>query len=141
MIEILLALVLAQNPSCKADLKGFFVWAEPGVAAVQSQSVPQNRVWLVRSAGLHTSYPFPAIWSFELAHLAENGTCCHLTALARSDWRSGTPPLALERQVILYQGEFLSSRMCCGIDNYSMGMSISYYDLPSQCLGFIKNPL
>lgn len=136
MSEFLLFLMLSMNPQCSAVQHEFFGWSDPGNGAIETSPVPSGKIWLVRAAGLHTSYPNPAIWSIELKHIvwAEGGICCHNIVLERSDWRSGTPPLSLSRPIIMYQGDSLSARMCCIEPGYQIGIDALFYEVPENCL-------
>ena len=140
MIELMLLWILAQGPQCVAEHHEFLRWGDINAGGVETDPVPPGKVWMVRAAGVMTSYPWNGVWMMELKHpvWGQGGVCCFSTVLERTDWRSGTPPVSLTRPMFLYEGDRLTGRMCCMSNNYQIGINMLYYELPQSCLPFVK---
>lgn len=138
MLEMLLMLMLQQTPSCPVENKEFLLWGAAGGNTVQTAPVPKGKVWMMREAGIASTDSTGADWRMELLRpvRSQNNACCWRVPIAIStSWRTSTPVLALERPLVMHEGEILAGRANGVEAPYQMALLGVYYEVPSYCLG------
>ena len=133
MLEVLLALILAQNPSCKAETREFLFWSDPSQAIVETMAVPLGKVWLVRAAGLFTNDGAGANYAMEIVRpvRSQGDVCCWRIPIEGMRWAQMTPLVALSRPVVLHEGEKMAGRSTRA---HAFGIDLVYYELPKECV-------
>ena len=99
--------------------------------------VPEGKAWVIRAAGVFTSDGNPIEWMMEISHPVwqQGNACCHLIPVARSPgYASGTPVLALTREVVLLGGEAITARANGVREGNYMGLTYLYWQVPASCI-------
>jgi|WetSurMetagenome_2_1015567.scaffolds.fasta_scaffold28566_3 hypothetical protein len=139
MVEIFLAMLLSMG-LCTSNLvteQEFLVWGTPGTGVAQGPVVPNDKVWLVRSAGVSTTDNTEGEYMIELQRpvKSQGGACCWNVPVARtSQFVYGTPPLALEKPLVMYPGERLRARENGWDAASKVGILGVYYEIPRSCV-------
>lgn len=135
MVELLLWMILSRSPTCIPINTEFLKWGEPQAGTVESNPVPQGRVWFVRAAGISTNDVLPP-QDYFLEVLrpvrSQNYACCWRIPIERSH-ANATPLLALSQPRVLHEGEKLAARTN---GPAKMALEFVYYDLAKSCLRF-----
>jgi hypothetical protein len=113
------------------------LWGAKGKGSLIGYSPPAGEVWKVRGAGIITDDGTPLEWMLQL-YIAWPGHLPNpqlLVPIARNvGLTSGTPTLALERDLVLLPGEAVSAR-CNGLDpDKRLGIRFSAWVLPIEAL-------
>ena len=138
MIALALLSLILSAGQCPVENKEFLLWGAPGAGIVQSDPVPDGKVWIVRAAGLFTNDNMPpADYMLELIRpvRSQGDACCWRIPLEKSPRPVNTTPLlALSRTVVLHQGERLAGRTNGAA---KFGLNFVYYELPEMCVPLI----
>lgn len=136
MLEGLLLMLLSVS-GCVAQDREALLWGQPGQGSVTIGPVPAQKMWLIRAAGGFTNRSDWAEYMMEVVRPVrqQGNACCWRVPVARSapGYVGGTPTIALERPLVLHEGESLSVRTSPSPQG-QIGVTAVYYELERGCL-------
>ena len=121
---------------CTPDHREFLRWGGIGAGTVETNPVPAGEVWVVTAAGVFGNN-FPGEYMMEIRHpvWSQGGVCCWRIPVARTTgFVTGTPYLALEREITLREGDTLTGRVN-GLQSWAqIGITMLYDAHPARCM-------
>lgn len=124
--------------TCTPTPMEYLTWGALGEGIVGGQWVPPGEVWKIRAAGIATDDGRPLEWMLQIEHpvASQGNACCWLIPLHRQTGvAAGTPVLALDREVILTEGERLSARVNSIAPDKKMALLYVGWRFPAACTG------
>lgn len=131
---------LAQS-GCQPDKLEFLMWGTAGQSEIPAPTdtagfVPSSEVWQIRAAGIATTDGSAREYMLEIQHTvwSQGNACCWMVPVHRHLGTAlGTPTLALERPVVLHEGERLGARANSLSSTAQMALLWVGWKFPASC--------
>ena len=133
---LLLGSANAAIAECTPIHEEFLRWGMIGATTVETDPVPAGEVWVVTAAGVFGNN-FPGEYMMEINHpvWSQGGACCWRIPVARTTgFVTGTPYLALSRELTLREGDTLTGRVNGLQPGAKIGVTMLYDVFSEACV-------